>query len=98
MTSIDTVTLTETQTVVVQDYLPESVSLTQTERVVEKLETGTVVVTGVLGPRGFTNLSEASDVDLTGLTDGATLVYQQNIAKWLATKELDKQVMNGGFF
>ena len=78
--------------------LIDTVTLQQTERVVEKVETGTVVVTGIVGPRGITTISGASDLDLTGLTDGATLVYQQNIAKWLATKELDNQVMNGGFF
>jgi hypothetical protein len=95
---VDTVTLTTTETVVVQDYYPESVSLTQTERIVERHEEGTVVVTGVLGPRGITTISAAGDIDLSGLVNGATLVYDQNLSKWVATKELDSQVMNGGFF
>lgn len=97
-TTVDTVQLTQTQTVVVQDFYPESVSLTQTERVVERQEEGTVVVTGVLAPLSSSTISGAGDIDLTGLTDGATLVYQQNISKWLATNLLEKQVMNGGFF
>lgn len=97
-TVVDTVQLTRTETVVVQDFYPESVSLEQTERVVNRVEDTTVVVTGVLAPASQTSISSAPDVDLTNLTNGAVLVYQENIAKWQATKTLENQVMNGGFF
>jgi hypothetical protein len=95
---VDTVNLTQTETVVVQSFPPESLTLTQTERVVEREETGTVIVTGVLAPIQTISINTAPDVDLTNLTDGATLVYSQPAAKWQATRELDRQVMNGGFF
>ena len=97
-TVVDTVQLTRTETVVVQDFYPESVSLEQTERVVNRVEDTTVVVTGVLAPVGQTNISTAPDVDLTNLTNGAVLVYQESTGKWQATKTLENQVMNGGFF
>lgn len=97
-TVVDTVQLTRTETVVVQDFYPESVSLEQTERVVNRVEDTTVVVTGVLAPASQTSISSAPDIDLTNLTNGAVLVYQENTAKWQATKTLENQVMNGGFF
>lgn len=96
--SVDTVQLTKTETIVVQDFLPESVSLSETERIVERVEDTTVVVTGLLAPLSQTSIASASDVDLTGLSDGAVLVYQENMSKWQATKTLENQVMNGGFF
>jgi hypothetical protein len=95
---VDTVQLTRTETVVVQDFYPESVSLTHTERVVERTEDSRVVVTGVLAPVGQTTVTGAADVDLSNLSDGAVLVYQANTAKWQATRMLENQVMNGGFF
>lgn len=97
-TVVDTVSLTKTETVVVQSFTPDSVSLAETERVVAREETGTVVVTGVLAPISTTSISTAPDIDLTNLIDGATLVYSQSMAKWQATRELDRQIMNGGFF
>lgn len=95
---VDTVNLTKTETVVVQSVVPDSVALTETERVVEREESSTVVVTGVLAPIGTTSITNAPDIDLTNLADGATLVYSQPTAKWQATRELDRQIMNGGFF
>ena len=97
-TVVDTVQLTRTETVVVQDFYPESVSLEQTERVVNRVEDTTVVVTGVLAPASQTSISSAPDVDLTNLANGAVLVYQESTGKWQATKTLENQVMNGGFF
>lgn len=96
--SVDTVQLTKTETIVVQDFFPESVSLSETERVVERVEDTTVVVTGLLAPLSQTSIASASDVDLSRLSDGAVLVYQENMSKWQATKTLENQVMNGGFF
>jgi hypothetical protein len=88
--------------------MSDLVTLTQTERVVSTNEagtvvvtpqnTGTLVITGVMGPPGSTSINNATDVDVSQLTDGSTLVYLQSAAKWQATTLLEKQVMNGGFF
>lgn len=96
--AVDTVNLTNTETVVVQDFYPESVSLTHTERIVERQQESTVVVTGVLAPVSIPSMSDISNVDLSQLSNGSMLVYQENRAKWLATKTLEDQIMNGGFF
>jgi hypothetical protein len=92
-TLIDTV---RTQTVVVQDFHPESVSVEQTQRVVERVETGAVVVTGVLGPTNSTSISNSVDVDLSALEAGAVLVYVPSTNKWTATTLLDNQVIESG--
>ncbi len=78
--------------------MTDRVTLTQTERVVATNEAGTVVITGVMGPPGLSSITYASDIDISQLTDGSTLVYLQSAAKWQATTLLEKQVMNGGFF
>ena len=78
--------------------MTDKVTLTQTERVVTTVEKGTIVVTGVMGPPGSGNISDSGDIDLSGLVDGATLVYSAPTAKWQATNLLEKQIMNGGFF
>lgn len=74
----------------------ESVTLTQTERVVVRTENGTVIVTGQLGPRAVASITDAYDVDLTQLVDGATLVYSNSSSKWHATNLLEKQIMEAG--
>jgi len=76
----------------------ERVALVETERVVVSAETGTVVVAGVLGPPGENKISESGDVDLTELTDGATLVYTTSTSKWTATNKLDRQIVECGQF
>ena len=76
----------------------DTVSLTRIERIVEQHQESTVVVTGVLAPSSIPSMSDISNVDLSQISNGAILVYQENIAKWLATKTLEDQTMNGGFF
>jgi hypothetical protein len=76
----------------------EKVLITETQRVVERTETGFVVVTGQLGPPGASSIEGLSDIDLSGKQDGAVLVYSQATGTWQATRLLEKQVMNGGFF
>lgn len=44
------------------------------------------------------SLGDILDVDLSSLTDGSLLVYDANINKWVATKNLEKQNLNGGFW
>jgi hypothetical protein len=43
MSVIDTVNLTQTETITIQSILPESVTLIETERVVVREETATVI-------------------------------------------------------
>ena len=74
----------------------ESVTLTQTERVVVTTDQGRVIVTGQLAPKMSPSINNAYDVDLTSLVDGATLVYSTTSSKWKATNRLDKQIMEGG--
>lgn len=56
------------------------------------------IVTGVMGPPGFTSITNADDVDKSQLTDGAVLVYAANTATWRATNKLDNQILEAGQF
>jgi hypothetical protein len=56
------------------------------------------------GTAGSIHLSDLFDVDASGLTNGAILVYKQNletgVGKWTATTDLDTSstVLEGGTF
>jgi len=76
----------------------ESVTLTQTERVVVSTDQGKVIVTGMVGPKSYNSISEAYDVDVSSLVDGATLIYSTAASKWQASTNLEKQVVEGGEF
>lgn len=52
--------------------------------------------TGPQGPSG--NITTAADVDASGLTDGSLLIYNDGINKWVASTDLTKQSMDGGFY
>lgn len=61
------------------------------------------VVTAAQGPQGIPGESAATalpgltDVDMsTGLTDGAILVYNQQLSKWKPTTVLEKQAVECG--
>jgi len=44
-------------------------------------------------------ISNLYDVQIsTSPIDGSVLVYQSNINKWVDTIDLDKQIMDGGYF
>jgi len=45
-------------------------------------------------------LQDIGDVDIAteGKLDGSVLVYDASTDKWVSTKKLEKQLMNGGFF
>lgn len=59
-------------------------------------ESGSLIVsTSSIPPNSIENMA---DVDLTGLTDGALLIYRNNTASWTASTLLDKQFMEGGEF
>jgi hypothetical protein len=81
----------------------ETVTVTQTETVVETVENGVVVVTGVMGPAGpqgstglvgpqgpagAASIGELTDVNLTNLTDESVLVYESDVSQWIATTQV----------
>lgn len=45
-------------------------------------------------------LQDVGDIDVAtqGKLDGSVLVYDVATDKWVSTKKLEKQIMNGGFF
>lgn len=63
------------------------------------LSNGSTLVIGQPA-QGVRGLSDLSDVDIVteGKLDGSVLVYNVQTNKWVSTKTLDKQLMNGGFF
>lgn len=75
--------------------------------VVESQDNSYVVVTGLLGTPGrdgtngldgIQRLSQASDVDLTNLSDGSLLIYKADSLSWKATTKLEGQVLEAGQF
>lgn len=55
---------------------------------------------GIQGPTGPTGpsaaISTASDVDISTLTTGSLLVYDQSINKWVSNVNLTAQYLNAG--
>lgn len=47
---------------------------------------------------GKVNMDDLLDVDLTGIEDGAVLVYNMSREKFEAVRDLEKQNINGGHF
>lgn len=66
--------------------------------VVEQDKQPTVIVTGIMGPRGATQIADSSQFDLTQLGEGSTLVYNATTQKWVATNLLDQQIVESGQF
>lgn len=98
---VESVSIPQTERVVVSDIPPDTVAIVQTENIVTRVRENEVVVTGGLLPRTYqaiTSIGGASDVDLSELEDGSMLVYEQNIERWKAVKKLEKQIMEGGFY
>jgi hypothetical protein len=95
---IEKVTVSSTERVIVEGD-NDLVTSVQNQQIVAQTQTGTVVVTGVLGPVSYAgSMSNLADVDTSTATDGSLLVYSQPLAQWIATTLLEKQTMNGGFF
>ena len=70
----------------------EQVTISQTE---------TVVVSGLMGPKGddggsLSSLSAVPDVDTTNLRDGSLLVYSIANNKWQASTNLNNQIHEAG--
>lgn len=72
--------------------MTESVTIIDQQNVViTDGTTGTVIVTGLLGPAGsagVTQLSELTDVNVTTLADESLLVYATGTQKWIATTQI----------
>lgn len=71
--------------------------------------TATVIPTGPAGPQGeegppgpagssLNLISAALDVDVTGITDGALLIFSEAESKWVAGTTLEDQYIEGGHF
>lgn len=76
----------------------EQVVVSDEQVLVVESDSPQVVVTGLMGPPGFTSISNADDVDKSQLTDGAVLVYKTQTATWTATNKLDSQILEAGQF
>lgn len=74
----------------------DTISLTKTEIVVVKEDSSTVVVTGLLGPKTASSVTNSSDVSVENLADGSVLVYSSELNKWVATNKLEKQTVECG--
>lgn len=86
-------------TIIVQDSAAVPVVVTDNTTVTVEVGTPTVVVSGMMGPPGPSGtITGSGDIDLTGLTDGATLVYSAETALWRATNKLDNQILEAGQF
>jgi hypothetical protein len=72
--------------------MTESVTVVDQQNVViTDGTTGTVIVTGLLGPAGSssaTQLSDLTDVNVTTLADESLLVYATGTQKWIATTQI----------
>jgi len=58
-----------------------------------------VSTVGIQGPAGVSGgfvMSDITDVDLSNLADGAVLVYNAQLGKWIAQTLLDKQQVDIG--
>lgn len=55
------------------------------------------VAIGIQGPSGSAgSMRTLSDVDMNNLEDGSVMVYKESTEKWVATRDLEKQRLEGG--
>ena len=88
-----------TETVVVESQSTITSTSSETNTVVQTVETPTVIVGGIMGPPGLSsNVSTSGDVDITTIQDGSLLIWSSTDNKWQAKTLLEKQVINAGFF
>lgn len=66
--------------------------------VVANVQTTQIVTSGMMPPNMVGNITNSSDVDITGLQDGGMLVYNAATNKWVATNLLEKQIFEAGQF
>jgi hypothetical protein len=58
----------------------------------------TVGEQGPPGPSGIQNISDASDVDSSNRTEGSILAYSAQNQKWVATTQLENQIVESGHY
>lgn len=51
---------------------------------------------GPPGPTGVNSIGDAVDVDATNKVEGSVLVYSTQSEKWVATTQLENQIMESG--
>lgn len=100
---VEKVLVTDTHFVLTEPGAMEvnKVLVTQTEVVAAVTETTSVIVTGLLGPkgdRGASTIAELDDVNLSSLTSGSVLVYDTNTQKWISKTLLNQQQIDCGEF
>lgn len=66
--------------------------------VVANVQTTQIVTAGLMPPNTIASITYSSDIDISGLQDGGTLVYNAATNKWVATNLLDKQIFEAGQF
>ena len=59
-------------------------------------ETGYLGLQGPPGASGTTTISSATDIDMSNLSDGSMLVYNDITEKWHATLLLEQQIIDSG--
>ena len=93
---METIATVEDQTVVV------STEANNTVIVGDVLNPATIIVTGQMGPpgrtSGITDISSATDIDITNLQNGSLLAYSESTSKWVATTTLTSQTLECGQF
>lgn len=57
----------------------------------------TSTTTAVLST-GVTTITGLTDVDVSNLENGSVLVYANTSSKFVATRTLEQQIVNGGLF
>jgi hypothetical protein len=44
------------------------------------------------------NVNNIIGIDTTGATNGSLLIYSNAVSKWMASKDLEEQIINGGSY
>lgn len=87
-----------TNTVLVSVDKTQTIVQHESQAVVTESKQPQVIVTGIMGPAGARTFAEMSDMDLSDLSDGGVLVYNQTNQKWTSTTLLNKQTVDCGQF
>ena len=66
--------------------------------IVANIQTTQVITSGMMPPNTVGTITNSADIDISGLQDGGTLVYNASTNKWVATNLLDKQIFEAGQF
>lgn len=57
-----------------------------------------IITSGMMPPSIVASITNATDVDISGLQDGGVLVYNTSTNRWTATNLFDKQIFEAGQF